>query len=154
MGGINTVATPRTFPVLKDPRKSTIVIGAHVAHQTLPGHRYSPSFASIVSNVDSEAAKYIADCRPQAWREELIKDLEAMATAHIAMYKSYQQNVEKQSPGDPEKITFYRTGVSEGQLKHVLDFGAQLLQFLILPPRLIQECAMPRNCYRLQNCLN
>ncbi|PIL23264.1 Argonaute [Ganoderma sinense ZZ0214-1] len=120
MGGINTIADPRAFPVLTDP-KTTIVMGGHIRHPAPAGHRYGPSFAALVCSVDSEMAKYIADCRVQTSRKDMIEELEAMATAHIAMFKSYQQNVEKKSPGDPDRVIFYRAGVSEGQFKHVLE---------------------------------
>ncbi len=122
MGGINTIPEARSVPVLTDPRNPTIVMGADVIHPA-PGADGRPSFTALVGNVDSETAKYIADCRVQTSRQEMIDDLEAMATAHIAMYKRYRQAVEKKSP-DPKRVIFYRDGVSEGQFQHVLDFGA------------------------------
>ncbi|KAI1795193.1 argonaute-like protein [Ganoderma leucocontextum] len=120
MGGINTIPEARSVPVLTDPRNPTIVMGADVIHPA-PGADGRPSFTALVGNVDSETAKYIADCRAQTSRQEMIDDLEAMATAHIAMYKRYRQAVEKKSP-DPKRVIFYRDGVSEGQFQHVLDF--------------------------------
>lgn len=122
MGGINTIPEARSVPVLTDPRNPTIVMGADVIHPA-PGADGRPSFTALVGNVDSETAKYIADCRVQTSRQEMIDDLEAMATAHISMYKRYRQAVEKKSP-DPKRVIFYRDGVSEGQFQHVLEYGA------------------------------
>lgn len=42
-----------------------------------------PSFASLVANVDSATAKYIADCRVQISRQEMIEDLKEMAVVSI-----------------------------------------------------------------------
>lgn len=39
-----------------------------------------PSFASLVANIDSDTALYVADCRVQASRQEMIADLEEMST--------------------------------------------------------------------------
>nr|VWO95172.1 Uncharacterized protein [Ganoderma boninense] len=120
MGGINTIPEARSVPVLTDPRNPTIVMGADVIHPA-PGADGRPSFTALVGNVDSETAKYIADCRVQTSRQEMIDDLEAMATAQISMYKKYRQAVEKKSP-DPKRVIFYRDGVSEGQFQHVLEY--------------------------------
>ncbi|EJF61200.1 argonaute-like protein [Dichomitus squalens LYAD-421 SS1] len=120
LGGINVIPDPRSVPVLTDPRNPTIVMGADVIHPA-PGADGRPSFTALVGNVDSETAKYVADCRVQTSRQEMIDDLEAMATKHIDMYKKYRLNVEKKSPADPKRVIFYRDGVSEGQFQHVLD---------------------------------
>lgn len=38
-----------------------------------------PSYTSLVASVDSNTAKYVADCRAQRGRQEMIDDLEDMA---------------------------------------------------------------------------
>ena len=108
--------------MLNDPRNPTLVLGADINHPP-PGADGRPSFTSLVGNVDSETAKYVADCRVQISRQEMIDALEEMATAHIALYKRYRQAVEKKSP-DPKRVIFYRDGVSEGEFKQVLEKGA------------------------------
>ncbi|CDO71262.1 hypothetical protein BN946_scf184908.g19 [Trametes cinnabarina] len=120
LGGINTVPDSRSVPVLTDPHNPTIVMGADVIHPA-PGADGRPSFTALVGNVDSDTAKYIADCRVQTSRQEMIDDLEEMATAMIRMYQGYRTGVEKK-PGNPKRIIFYRDGVSEGQFAHVLDY--------------------------------
>ena len=129
LGGINAVVKPRAVPILTDPREGAIVLGAHIISPGCNG----PSFAALVSNVDSEAAKYVADCRVQTSRRDIIDDLEAMTISHITLYKSYQEAVEKKSPG-PRRVIFYRSGVSEGQLKNILKFGASLHWSCALTP--------------------
>ncbi|KAH9899908.1 argonaute-like protein [Cubamyces lactineus] len=119
LGGINTIPDARSVPVLTDPHNPTIVMGADVIHPA-PGADGRPSFTALVGNVDSDTAKYIADCRVQTSRQEMIDDLEEMATGIIKMYQGYRTGVEKK-PGNPKRVIFYRDGVSEGQFAHVLE---------------------------------
>ena len=135
MGGINNIAKPHAVPGLTNPRKPGIIMGAHSIQPT-PGDDHQASFAALVSNVDSDAAKYIADCRVQTACREIIDDLEAMATDHITLYKSYQKAVEKKSL-EPQRVILYRSGVSEGQFKNVLKLGAPLCSFPLSPHLLI-----------------
>ncbi|KAI9063284.1 argonaute-like protein [Trametes sanguinea] len=120
LGGINTVPEWRSARSLIDPHNPTIVMGADVMHPA-PGVSDRPSFTSLVGNVDSETAKYIADCRVQTHRREMIDDLEEMATAIIKMNQGYRRSVEKK-PGNPTRIFFFRDGVSEGEFAQVLEY--------------------------------
>ncbi|KAI0375597.1 argonaute-like protein [Pilatotrama ljubarskyi] len=120
LGGINTIPDARSVPVLTDPHNPTIVMGADVIHPA-PGADGRPSFTSLVGNVDSDNAKYIADCRVQTSRQEMIDDLQDMAKGMIQMYLGYRTGYEKKQ-GGPKRIIFYRDGVSEGQFQHVLDY--------------------------------
>ncbi len=98
---------------------------ADVIHPA-PGADGRPSFTALVGNVDSDTAKYVAECRVQTSRQEMIDDLEDMALKVLGMYRAYRTKVERKSP-DPKRIIFYRDGVSEGQFQHVLDFGQLLI---------------------------
>ncbi|KAH9853511.1 argonaute-like protein [Lenzites betulinus] len=120
LGGINTVPDARSIPVLTDPHNPTIVMGADVIHPA-PGADGRPSFTALVGNVDSDTAKYIADCRVQTSRQEMIDDLEEMATNIFTMYQAYRTNVEKKTTA-ARRVIFYRDGVSEGQFQHVLEY--------------------------------
>lgn len=93
-----------------------------------PGADGRPSFTALVGNVDSDTAKYVANCRVQTSRQEMIDDLQDMAEDVLKMYTSYRTAFEKKPP-NPKRIIFYRDGVSEGQFQHVLDFGESLLSF-------------------------
>ena len=79
-----------------------------------------------MSNVDSDTAKYIADCRVQTSRQEMIDDLGEMAFSQLKMYQQYRQLVEKKPGLAPKRIIFYRDGVSEGQFDQVI--GIELPQ--------------------------
>ncbi|TBU42174.1 argonaute-like protein [Dichomitus squalens] len=121
LGGVNVIPDPRSVSALTDPHNPTIVMGADIMHPA-PGADGRPSFTALVGNVDHETAKYIADCRIQTSRQEMIDDLESMATAHIEMYKKYRAVVEKKFPADPTRLIFFRDGVSEGEFKQVLEY--------------------------------
>lgn len=79
LGGINTIPDPSSVSVLTDPHNPTVVmgvclflklrfnfdrfcllsLGADVIHPA-PGSDGRPSFTSLVGNVDSDTAKYVA----------------------------------------------------------------------------------------------
>ncbi|KAF8313410.1 Piwi-domain-containing protein [Clavulina sp. PMI_390] len=127
LGGINTIPDPRSVPFLTDPVQPTVVMGADVIHPA-PGSEGRPSFTSLVANVDSDTAKYVAATRVQTSRQEMIDDLQVMAINLLKKYTGYRQMVEKKSNPAPRRIIFYRDGVSEGQFKTVLDTEVPLLK--------------------------
>ncbi|XP_021732844.1 protein argonaute 5-like isoform X1 [Chenopodium quinoa] len=114
-GGSNTVlcdAIQRNIPLLTD--RPTIIFGADVTHAQ-PGEDSSASIAAVVASMDwPGVTKYRGLVRAQGHREEIIKDLYACARELlIAFYKA--NNRQK-----PERIIFFRDGVSEGQFAQVL----------------------------------
>lgn len=100
---------------------------ADVIHPA-PGAEGRPSFTALVANVDSDTAKYIADCQVQTSRQELIEDLGLMSEVSppsvrlrqarpsdclclqrmLRMYMQYRQMVEKKPNPAPKRIIFYR----------------------------------------------
>jgi len=120
-GGINTIPEARAVSILTDAHNPTIVMGADVIHPAAHSEG-RPSFTALVANVDANSAKYIADCRVQTSRQEMIEDLEIMTKTMLEQYMLYRRNVEKQKLVPPKRILFYRDGVSEGQFRQVLEF--------------------------------
>ncbi|KAF9270096.1 argonaute-like protein [Marasmius fiardii PR-910] len=120
LGGINLIPEQSSVSVLTDPRHPTLVMGADVIHPA-PGSEGRPSFTALVSNVDSDTAKYIANCKVQTSRQEMIDDLETMSKENIKKWESYQKHVEKKANPKISRIIFYRDGVSEGQFAQVLE---------------------------------
>ncbi|KAI6152116.1 argonaute-like protein [Pisolithus tinctorius] len=124
LGGINTIPDPQSVSILTDPRNPTVVMGADVIHPA-PGSEGRPSFTALVGNVDSDTAKYIATCRVQTSRKEIIEDLSEMAQHILDMYMKYRRNFEKKTSNiAPTRLIFFRDGVSEGQFREVLEFEA------------------------------
>ncbi|KAJ3834977.1 argonaute-like protein [Lentinula raphanica] len=129
LGGINAIPDPNSVRALADPQNPTIVMGADVIHPA-PGSLGRPSFTALVASVDSDNAKYTADCGVQTSRQEIIEDLETMAKTMLTRYIKYRSVVERKSPqmAPPKRIIFYRDGVSEGQFQQVLDQELVALQ--------------------------
>ncbi|KAF7332103.1 Argonaute-like protein [Mycena kentingensis (nom. inval.)] len=129
LGGINTVPDPSSVSVLTDPHNPTIVMGADIIHPA-PGSDGRPSFASLVGNVDSDTAKYIASSRVQTSRQEMIEELQPMCHHIIQMNMRYREMIEKKPAGSlaPKRIIFFRDGVSEGQFKQVLEQELPLIK--------------------------
>ncbi|KAL0065940.1 hypothetical protein AAF712_007067 [Marasmius tenuissimus] len=120
LGGINLIPEPASVAVLTDPRNPTIVMGADVIHPA-PGSEGRPSFTALVSSVDSDTAKYIANSQVQTSRQEMIDDLQEMVKSNVQKYVAYQKD--KEGKGNPTiaRVIFYRDGVSEGQFAQVLE---------------------------------
>ncbi|KNA05809.1 hypothetical protein SOVF_186940 [Spinacia oleracea] len=114
-GGSNTVlcdAIQRNIPLLTDV--PTIIFGADVTHAQ-PGEDSSASIAAVVGSMDwPGVTKYRGLVRAQGHRVEIIKDLHTcVRELLIAFYKANNKH-------KPERIIFFRDGVSEGQFAQVL----------------------------------
>ncbi|KAJ7737366.1 argonaute-like protein [Mycena metata] len=129
LGGINVITDPAQVMLLSDPHNPTVVMGADVMHPGA-GTTGRPSYAAVVSSVDSHAAKYVAIQSVQASRQELISDLQEMTKYLLEKYMSYREGVERVPPSAkaPKRLIFYRDGVSEGQFQQVLDQELPLIK--------------------------
>ncbi|KAH8830505.1 argonaute-like protein [Flagelloscypha sp. PMI_526] len=121
LGGINVIPQAESVKILTDDKVPTILLGADVVHPA-PGADGRPSFTSLVGNIDSNAAKYIAVSNCQTSRQEMMDDLTGMVKTIITKFMAYRKQVEKVHPNltQPKRIIFYRDGVSEGQFAQVL----------------------------------
>ncbi|KAF9087913.1 eukaryotic translation initiation factor 2C, 2 [Mortierella sp. AD031] len=109
LGGTNQHLAQKMMPFLDKP---TLVLGGDVSHPQ-PGDTTRPSIASLVGSMDSKAARYAATIRVQTARTETIADLGDMT---VELLRTFYQNCGRK----PERILFYRDGVSEGQFAEVL----------------------------------
>ncbi|KAK4479261.1 hypothetical protein RD792_014772 [Penstemon davidsonii] len=127
VGGRNTVlvdAISRRIPLVSD--RPTIIFGADVTHPH-PGEDSSPSIAAVVASQDwPEVTKYAGLVCAQAHRQELIQDLyktwqdPVKGTMHGGMIKELLISFRRATGQKPQRIIFYRDGVSEGQFYQVL----------------------------------
>uniref|UniRef100_A0A1D1YXN1 Protein argonaute-3 n=1 Tax=Anthurium amnicola TaxID=1678845 RepID=A0A1D1YXN1_9ARAE len=113
LGGMNSFIEPNQIPFITD--KPTIVIGADITH---PGpeerERGRPSITSICASMDAKASRYAASIRIQSGRtSEIIADLANMVKE---LLKTFYQTCGRK----PERVLFYRDGVSEGQFSEVM----------------------------------
>ncbi|XP_022997812.1 protein argonaute 1-like [Cucurbita maxima] len=127
VGGRNTVlvdALSRNIPLVSD--RPTIIFGADVTHPH-PGEDSSPSIAAVVASQDwPEVTKYAGLVSAQAHRQELIQDLfktwqdPVRGTVTGGMIKELLISFRRATGQKPQRIIFYRDGVSEGQFYQVL----------------------------------
>lgn len=112
LGGINH-KLERPPKVLARP---IIIFGADVVHSTL-----CPSIASVVGSLDPCVSKYHVSCRVQEneksgkYSQELIVHLRSMVGTILKEF--YKRTLGRH----PEKIIFFRDGVSEGQFPAVCE---------------------------------
>ncbi|CAG8516305.1 10444_t:CDS:10 [Funneliformis caledonium] len=111
LGGMNAFISPNQIPFIAV--QPTIVMGADVAHPA-PGDTKRPSIAVVCGSMDAKASRYSASIRIQTGRNEMIADLANMTKELLKLF--YQTCGRK-----PERILFYRDGVSEGQFSQVLE---------------------------------
>ncbi|KAL2486894.1 Protein argonaute 10 [Abeliophyllum distichum] len=129
MGGRNTVlldAIRCRIPLVSDI--PTIIFGADVTHPE-NGEDSSPSVAAVVASQDwPEVTKYAGLVCAQAHRQELIQDLyktwhdPIRGTVSGGMIRDLLVSFRKATGQKPQRIIFYRDGVSEGQFYQVLLF--------------------------------
>ncbi|KAF0934529.1 hypothetical protein E2562_025625 [Oryza meyeriana var. granulata] len=127
VGGRNTVlvdAVSRRIPLVTD--RPTIIFGADVTHPH-PGEDSSPSIAAVVASQDwPEVTKYAGLVSAQAHRQELIEDLYKLwqdpqrGTVSGGMIRELLISFKRSTGEKPQRIIFYRDGVSEGQFYQVL----------------------------------
>ena len=75
-----------------------------------------PSIAAVTASLDPLASKYAFEIRFQKARQEHIEDTENMV--YNLLLKFYRYNKDTSS-GKPQRIIFYRDGVSEDQFAKV-----------------------------------
>lgn len=95
--------------------KPTMVLGADVTHPG-PGEADGrPSIAAVVASYDIKLSRYGANVRVQPARQEIISDLKDMVREHLETFIAANKR-------RPERLLFYRDGVSEGQFAQVLQY--------------------------------
>jgi eukaryotic translation initiation factor 2C len=87
-------------------------LGGHVTHPRA-GDKSTPSIAAVVASKDSYPTLYNAEVRVQTHCQQIIADLKEMVKILLRKFRASSRAI-------PEKIIFYRDGVSEGQFRDVL----------------------------------
>ncbi|OQV17169.1 Protein argonaute-2 [Hypsibius exemplaris] len=94
--------------------KPTIVFGADVTHPSPGEGMNKPSIAAVVASYNVFFTKYSARVRAQGHREEMMTTLKDMVVELMVEFKV------KCGGREPQRIIFYRDGVSEGQYQQVM----------------------------------
>ncbi|KAG8984568.1 hypothetical protein FRB90_005224, partial [Tulasnella sp. 427] len=120
LGGVNVVAAPKdTGGLLGDPNDPVMILGADAIHPP-PESQGRPSFTAVVGSLDMFASKYVASCRPQTSKQEIIDDMADMTREVLVDYLGYRKHAEGKE-GGPKRMIWFRDGVSEGQFQQVID---------------------------------
>jgi len=119
IGGTNVIAT--RLPKMNKP---TIIFGADVTHAATDDET-APSIAAVVATVDQYASRYESCFSVQGNRVEMLTTLKNMA-ANL-LIKFYKNTKRK-----PERIIFFRDGVSEGQFQATIDIELSALRLACL----------------------
>ncbi|KFB40608.1 AGAP011537-PA-like protein [Anopheles sinensis] len=117
--GSNHCLTDQTVPPAF--RGKVMYIGADVTH---PFSDDVPSVVGVSAVYDLVGFRYNCSIRLQGARDEMIRDLENIVHRQLLLYRDYN--------GDfPERIMYYRDGVSDGQFAEVLTIELQALHAAI-----------------------
>ncbi|KAJ1725255.1 hypothetical protein LPJ53_000584 [Coemansia erecta] len=112
LGGINqTLPQPDMQKMLLG--KPTMFLGCDVTHPA-PGEQGKPSIASVVGSTDFMGTRYVATLIQLQSREELVSRLQETIVRHLKLFF-------KNTKTKPQRIIFYRDGVSETQFAQVKD---------------------------------
>lgn len=121
LGGINHTFSKQPTVAMK----RAIVMGADAAHS--PRGSKCPSIAAVVGSIDDVPFQYAVSCKvqmnPDASKisQEIILHMKEMTKHVLNSYK-------KRNSYFPEKIIFFRDGVSQGQFETVLKNELDLIQ--------------------------
>lgn len=111
VGGINFVLErPPCARIFDAP---VLVCGADVSHPAPSSDESVPSIAAVVCSLDRFASAHAATYRAQGARVEQIEALQEMMVQQLKQF--YRVNRGRK----PQRIVFYRDGVSEGQFAMV-----------------------------------
>ncbi|CAG8475082.1 5802_t:CDS:10 [Rhizophagus irregularis] len=107
LGGMNSFIDPSQMPFIT--QRPTIIMGASVIHPA-PGEQNTgrSSIAAVTASVDAKAFRYFAAIRIQHGKQVVIDDL---AEIIKELLKAFYQTCGRK----PERILFYRDGISENQ---------------------------------------
>jgi len=108
LGGVNHVLDPAD-PAAKWLReKPTMLVGSDVTHPSPGSARGTPSIAAVVGSVDDKFGSFPASMRLQESKKEMITDLTEMMVERLTAFRERNKVL-------PQRILFFRDGVSEGQ---------------------------------------
>ncbi|KAJ3006307.1 UNVERIFIED_CONTAM: hypothetical protein HDU68_004159 [Siphonaria sp. JEL0065] len=113
LGGINSFIDPvHELGGLGLSNVPTIIMGADVTHPQYSSADPS-SIAAVVGTIDERYCEYRSSVRIQNTRREIIADLEGMTRDLFEQFRARNSCY-------PQRILFYRDGVSEAQLNDVM----------------------------------
>ncbi|KAE8915142.1 Protein argonaute-2 [Phytophthora fragariae] len=116
LSGKNSILR-ESLPLVSDA--PTIIIGADVEHPR-SGMGSRPSIASVVASLDRYSAKYIARVAAQ----KASSDIQLLPHMLRDLFLAYYESTNRK----PERVIYYRDGVSEGQFYDILQTEMRALR--------------------------
>ena len=105
---------------------NTMIVGADVTHPGPASMKEVPSVAAVVASEDADFCYYPASFRCQTSKMEMIENLGDMLGERLDHWMRKNGNRLY-----PNKIVFYRDGISEGQFQQVLNLEWPQIQSVI-----------------------
>ncbi|KAK4880334.1 hypothetical protein RN001_008480 [Aquatica leii] len=102
-------------------QRPCVIMGADVTHPSPESRGSVPSVAAVTASHDPCAFQYNITWRLQPSTQEIITDLTNIVREHLLFF--YKKNRVK-----PERIIFFRDGVSEGQFEIVVQSEVQAIR--------------------------
>ncbi|XP_067141267.1 protein argonaute-2-like [Centruroides vittatus] len=123
LGGVNNILSPVVNPKIFD--KPVIIIGADCTHPS-PHDRIKSSIAALVGSLDNYPSRYAATVSVQKnGKKNRIEIIENMKEMMKDLLISFYRNTRGQRP---EKIIFYRDGLSEGEFSKAVNKELMLMR--------------------------
>jgi eukaryotic translation initiation factor 2C len=110
LGGVNSYLGDQLKFVTERP---TMIFGADVTHPPPGGDPNRSSIVSCVGSMDAQCARFAAALRTQQAKLEIIQDIKNMVKELLIAFH-------KATGTKPERVLFYRDGISEGQFNEAL----------------------------------
>ncbi|KAF8455766.1 hypothetical protein BDZ91DRAFT_801275 [Kalaharituber pfeilii] len=101
----------------------SIILGADVTHPSQGSEEYTPSIAAVVGSYENTYSLYPGSLRLQESRLEMIEHLDDQVAERLKQYRA-----KNPSKILPQKIIYFRDGVSEGEFKRVNTFELPLIK--------------------------
>lgn len=123
IGGVNNIAADMmNIPIFNRP---VIVMGADNAHPA-QGEGNRPSVSALVGSMDKFACRYATQIAVQQTDGKKVHSpvIEGLQNMVKGMLIKFYQSVKIK----PQRIIFYRDGVSEGQFHHVMTYEVDAIQ--------------------------
>ena len=133
LGGINHIIERSTTSFAHLFKKPIMFIGADVNHPHVGMDEVMPSIAAAVGSIDAKLAKYVSSVRfqkhsrtverkdqepGQPKKKERLEMIDKFDDMCYELISGFQENCRGHLP---ERIIYYRDGVSEGQFREVLN---------------------------------
>ncbi|KAF9392685.1 hypothetical protein BGX21_010951, partial [Mortierella sp. AD011] len=109
LGGVNSCLVKNSIPWLT--QEPSMIIGADVTHPA-PGET-RPSVVAVVASMDSYSFRYSGRIKVQDSRVEVIEGLKTLVYELLTTFN-------EKNRAFPQRILFYRDGVSEGQYAQII----------------------------------